>query len=409
MPPGLADLFTPAEFAAGDYATNLYDYILSLEPELYWPLNAEHGVTDQSGNGHDGTGHGSITIGGAASLTDDATDSSTDFDGTNDYISSAYSPFVNDGAASFLFLISRDTTAPGTLFAGDASTVGIPLVRLVGGGDTGVQVDPDLGGGPDPSLITGDSIPVTVTHAVVVVISNAGGTTTFEISVDGVPWGSTSQADDYSGSPGNFLLGAQGLTAALPIDGKIAHAAILDRAATSTEIRGHAQFAGILPRPNPLPLNYRTDDSGDPVFPRYEVEKFGGLQSAGDSGAKYDKRVSGPGEVLRRGYRAGKTITYTGTTKADSLEGLRQAQDDLAAAFDDQSAEGLVVVTPHPLDDNSGDFRYFSACALTAENGDSVEGPPIFSPYWKSPFVVAIRNARRDGYSYFDQDDVGHP
>lgn len=165
-----------------------------------------------------------------------------------------------------------------------------------------------------------------------------------------------------------------------------------------------------------LGINYRTDDSGVRVWPRYHVHKISGLLSTGDSGDRRDNRVGAEGEIPRRSIRRGKTITYEGVTVATSRVELRAAEAALVAAFTDQSAEGFMVVTPHPLMEGSGgsggggSARYYPARALTVDIDDEIKfSPRRPSRGHESLFVIALRNARAGGYSYFDESGVGYP
>lgn len=158
-------------------------------------------------------------------------------------------------------------------------------------------------------------------------------------------------------------------------------------------------------------LNRRSDDLGVDVFPLFKVEHISGLMGGGESGDRRDNKVGGQGEIPRRSFRRGKTITYEGLTQATTRAGLRQAEASLNASLDDQMGEGLMIVTPHPLYDGSGAYRYFSARAITCEIDDEI----TFSPNrpktrgHESPFVIALRHARANGVGYFDQDDVAYP
>lgn len=154
-------------------------------------------------------------------------------------------------------------------------------------------------------------------------------------------------------------------------------------------------------------LNRWTADDGsrDRVYPHYRCRKIGGLKSTGESGDVRDGRVGAAGEIPRRSYRGGKTITYEGSTVATSRPDLAIAEQALDTAFDDQNGEGLVVVKPHPVNpDYAAQYRWFLARALTCEIDDS---PTVRSnrPSYghESTFVVALRNARTAGYSYTDQ------
>jgi hypothetical protein len=82
----------------------LLDYIDAAGGGLYWALDDTDLATDLSGNGHDGTASGP-TIGGHTATfppIDGEDPSCTDFDGTDDYISSTYDPFTNGTVRTYL-------------------------------------------------------------------------------------------------------------------------------------------------------------------------------------------------------------------------------------------------------------------------------------------------------------------
>jgi uncharacterized membrane protein YgcG len=291
--------------------STIREYVLSLSPLFYWPLNAE-GAVDQTANGRDGSGQGGISFGGGPSLTADPLDSSTTFDGINDAITNAYA------------LASQN----------------YELVALADKPDA--QARALLGGSP----ATG-------------VAFNA------------------------------------------------AHVALFDRALTAAE---RAVFESYALDGQIVALGRRSDDSGTASFPRFKLNRIGGLASGGESGDRRDTRVRAQGEIPRRSFRGGKTITYEGLLQARSRRELREVEAQFRAAFDDQINEGLVLVVPHPLYDASGDYRYFPAKALTCDIADEI----AFSPGrpgtrgHETPCVVALRNARAGGVSYFDQDGNGY-
>lgn len=136
-------------------------------------------------------------------------------------------------------------------------------------------------------------------------------------------------------------------------DGKVG---IMDHYTTATtpitrafdDFRAYVPTYDPLKLPLPVILNMRTDDANGDLFPHYHVNRITGLQGGGDSGDRRDDRVGDQGETPRRSFRRGKTITYEGQTRAKTRAALRQAEADLSAVFDDQTYEGLMVVTPHP-------------------------------------------------------------
>lgn len=419
MPEGIYPVtFDPtvAEIIAGDFSRfplSLYDYIKSLGPSLYWPLDATYGVTDQSGNGRNGTGQGGITIGGAASVTGEPTDSSTDFVPASSHrVTSAYNPFTAGSRRTFIFAFNVDDTTGGNraIFGGTDATHGPGFITGAGGSGSIWR--------PDFSVPQPNTAPFYVAgerNFLILDWDDAANTVTV-YRTDGSVWSvqDLGAAAHYNAPTGNFQVGAE-RAAGLPFDGKIAHAAVVERGLTAEEADTLAFFAANPTfdpaiQPDPLVLNRLTDDSGDPVYPRHRVRKITGLAGSGESGDRRDVRVGAQGEIPRRSRRRGKTITYEGVTQAQSRAQLRAAEADLRAAFDDQSEEGWMVVTPHPLYDSSGDFRYFPARALACEVDDQATfSPARASLGHESPFVIALRNARAGGASYFDQDDNPYP
>jgi hypothetical protein len=185
------------------------------------------------------------------------------------------------------------------------------------------------------------------------------------------------------------------------IAANLAHAALFDRRLTSEERSRIDALSGAVP----VMLNRLIDDNGVKSLPCYKLTKIGGLMGTGESGAKADARVRAEGEIPRRSFRRGKTITYEGLIKARSRSELRHAEAALRGAFADQSTEGLVIVTPHPLYDDSGAYRYFRARALTCDIDDAVSHGPtrVSTRGHESSFVVALRSAQRDGVSYYGE------
>lgn len=169
-----------------------------------------------------------------------------------------------------------------------------------------------------------------------------------------------------------------------------------------------AEVAALIAAPPAGSILFRkTDDDGEDVFPRYRLHPpISGLKGVGDSGANSDPRVRGEGEIPRRSFRRGKTIAYSGTIEALTHPDLGTAEEAMSTAFSDQSADGLMIVYPHPIYDPSGDFRYFNARSLTCEIDEIFASPRRRTRGHESAFVVSIRNARAGGVSYRDQAGV---
>lgn len=177
--------------------------------------------------------------------------------------------------------------------------------------------------------------------------------------------------------------------------------------------------AGTLTLPDDLPdptdansvmLNQRLDDSGNRPDTLYRVSRISGLHSAGESAASTQERVRAEGEIPRAGFRRGKTITYEGRIEAPTDFELGQAIGDLSAAFADQSAEGLMIVSYHPnyTGSGDGDFFYYPALALAVEIEEAFADPRRLSRGHEATFAVAVRVSRTGGYSYYNSTGVGH-
>lgn len=83
--------------------------VLADSPSLYWPLDDTYGATDQSGSANNGTASGGITIGGFSDSPIPGGSKCTDFDGTNDRITSSYTGcFTNGTVATFEGWAKRD-------------------------------------------------------------------------------------------------------------------------------------------------------------------------------------------------------------------------------------------------------------------------------------------------------------
>lgn len=130
--------------------TNSYnEAVLDLTPSLYWALDSTNGATDLSGNSHTGTGTGGVTIGGDTTDVVDS-DSSTDFDGTDDRIQSSYDPFVSGTSRTFCGWAYRDASANADVLFGSAATTAI-FLRLESGSNSVIF---DTDSGTAPSFIT---------------------------------------------------------------------------------------------------------------------------------------------------------------------------------------------------------------------------------------------------------------
>lgn len=141
-------------------------------------------------------------------------------------------------------------------------------------------------------------------------------------------------------------------------------------------------------------LNRKVDDSGARVLPRCKLTRIGGLSALADSEDVRELAVGRIGEIPRRSYRRGKTVTYELVVQALSLSDLRTYESQLRAAFFDQSVEKIMEVTPHPTYDVSGAARFFRARALACDIGDE-QGPvrKTFQRLYERSGVISVRMA----------------
>lgn len=153
-----------------------------------------------------------------------------------------------------------------------------------------------------------------------------------------------------------------------------------------------------------LALNHlKDDDSGEPLFPRYEVEAIGGLMGLGDPEDNADPKVGEDGENGRLSRRRGKTVSYTGLVIARSLRDMRVAEAQLRAAFADQSIEGRMLVMPHPdnVEFEDDPPKHYFARSIALECGDE-QGPPVSRSFgYERVFVLGLR---MHDPRYFDDD-----
>lgn len=187
----------------------------------YWTLGASGGLTDRSTGGHNGTAQGGVTIGGVAGPAADLT--ATDFDGTDDWIKTTFAPYVNGTIRTFEGWAYRDTNATiDVLVGGEVSGTG-PFLRLVAGSND-VVFDMDSSGGASAATWTG-AWPGTAQWVHWMLVANETGDAA-KLYINGALVSSQSPLDPYNASPGNFKIGAMGLTTGNPFDGKICHVAV---------------------------------------------------------------------------------------------------------------------------------------------------------------------------------------
>lgn len=139
-------------------------------------------------------------------------------------------------------------------------------------------------------------------------------------------------------------------------------------------------------------------DDGSLVWPRYTITRITGLRSLGEPEDNRDRPPGRQIETPRLSQRRGKTITYEGKIKAQTLLELGEAEDALLAAFDNLATEGRMDVFWHPLLTSHADLPtvFYEARALTCDVVEVQE-----SRYWERGYVVGLRASDR---RYFDEE-----
>ena len=206
--------------------------VLSLGPSLYLPLGAESGLTDRSGNGRHGAAVGGVTIGGGPSAGDASVfGTSTDFDGVDDKITTAYNPFANGTARTFAWAMKLDTLPSAGTVVFTGSTVGVTAPALQVQANGLVAWYSEVGQGvvsvaPAGTVVAGQAA------FFAFVFDEANNVVRFY--KNGVLVQTTSSVTyTYGGSPGTlWISGYSGQF----IDGWVAHFAGFEREVTATEV-----------------------------------------------------------------------------------------------------------------------------------------------------------------------------
>lgn len=212
------------------------ELILSHTPTLYWRLGTS-GITDQSGNGRNGTGVGSIAIG--AITAGPLGGSATDFDGVDDSITSTYAPYAVGSSRTFEAWVKRDA---------DTGTDVIFAVSGGAGANVRGYINPDESVVFEPAQGSASATWAAGTYPaggawVHFVITFNDATDTAELFLNGVSQGTKTVATPYANTTGGFRLSwptADGL------DGKMAGVAVHESILSAARILAHASAASFI-------------------------------------------------------------------------------------------------------------------------------------------------------------------
>lgn len=209
------------------------DSVLALVPSLYWPLDATYGATDQSGNGRNGTGVGSVSIGGhsatAPPFVGQGDGTCTDFDGTDDRVTSTYAPFTNATVRTWIGWGYRDTDTGDDALWG--STGDGDNLKLQANPPADTAQFTTFGGGSESDGWSGWS--VTTWYFWALVFDEPGDTVS--LYLNGSLVSSLAHPGTYFAGDGNFEVGMSG-SSSYPFDGKQAHVAVFEFGLTSLQI-----------------------------------------------------------------------------------------------------------------------------------------------------------------------------
>lgn len=216
---------TDADSRLAASLVTVHDAIMAFNPAQYLTLGPTDGLTDQSGNGRNGTGGGGITVGGSTVLTADGL-TSTNFDGTDDKITTGYNPFAQNSARTFMGFAMRDTHDNNdTIFSGAASQGPLALMSSTQGQITWTCRDGIGDALTAQSLAAYDSIAF---HWALVWDKPNNYAQWF---INGTPLTKMALGgNEFIASPGNIQLGVYTDGSSIPWDGKMVHYAVFEQA-----------------------------------------------------------------------------------------------------------------------------------------------------------------------------------
>lgn len=204
--------------------------------DIFLPLGNNDGLVDRSGNERNGTAAGSIVIGasspGPLAVADE---DATDFNGTGNRVSTAYSPFVNGGVKTFMGWAWRDTSSSSdVIFSSDASFAGNlwPVLQLSSGSQN-VTFRPRQTAGLVATWAAAWPGNAEWVHWALVQNQPTGE---LSLYINGALASTQTVTGEYDATPGNLMIGRASVSEVSPFDGKMAWFSITARALTPEEI-----------------------------------------------------------------------------------------------------------------------------------------------------------------------------
>jgi Zn-dependent metalloprotease len=217
-------------------ATSYRDTVLGDSPALYWRLGEASGTNanDETANNRDGTYVGSPTLGVAGAIAGDS-DTAVDVNGSSQYISSTYSPFVNGTVRTFEGWAYRDTSANyDALFGGTGTPYTNSLFLRLGFGNQNVEFQADIAG--STTTWTG-AWPGNGQWVHWALVFNEAANSV-ELFINGASQGAQPLFQQYNAAAGNFEAGAW-TGGGDPFDGRMDEVAVYEYALSAQQILEH--------------------------------------------------------------------------------------------------------------------------------------------------------------------------
>jgi hypothetical protein len=143
---------------------------------------------------------------------------------------------------------------------------------------------------------------------------------------------------------------------------------------------------------NGVELNRQLSDAGAVRWPLVRFNRITGLlglPEADDNRAPATGRI---GEIVYPGFPRGRTITYEGTVYGRDLLELRGAVASLRGTFSERSAQGMMVVKPHPTVGGAQFYYYARPIAFDIDD-EQVVGYESMPSAWQRGFILSLRQA----------------
>jgi hypothetical protein len=143
---------------------------------------------------------------------------------------------------------------------------------------------------------------------------------------------------------------------------------------------------------NGTELNRQLTDAGAVRWPLVRFNRITGLlglPEADDNRAPATGRI---GEIVYPGFPRGRTITYEGTIYGRNLQELRGASASLRGSFSERSAQGMMVVKPHPVV-GGADFYYYARTLAFDLDDEQVFGYEAQPSAYQRNFILSLRQA----------------